>query len=218
MQGGVEGTENIDLPAANNGSEPGVFVRFIHPAGGAGADYHNGNWSIHPRSICLNAGKPNTTGLGNTDIYGNPRLQKGRVDIGAVESCASLTKIEDVLYESDFPYWFFSRPLTEPGYYTQSIEGHDCDSVIGLTLDVLLSISETENNDNVSVWPNPTDGLLHIEAEGIEAIEVCNLLGQVILRAKETNAIDLNDLENGVYFLMVTDKNSLKTSIKVVKE
>jgi len=217
VQGGVEGTENIDLAAANNGSEPGVFVRFIHPASGAGADYHNNDWSVRPRSICLNAGKPNTTGLGNTDIYGNTRLQKGRVDIGAVESCASLTKIEDVLYESDFPYWFFSRPLTEPGYYTAVLDGQDCDSVIGLTLDVLLGVSETENS-NVSVWPNPTDGILYIEAECIEAIEVRNLLGQVILRAKETNAIDLSDLENGVYFLMVTDQNGLKTSIKVVKK
>ena len=67
-------------------------------------------------------------------------------------------------------------------------------------------------------WPNPTDGLLHIEAEGIEAIEVRNLLGQLVLQAKETNAIDLSGLENGVYFLMVTDQNGLKTSIKVVKK
>lgn len=221
VQGGVEGTENIDLPAANNGSEPGVFVRFIHPAGGAGADYHNNNWSVRPRSICLNAGKPNTTGLGNTDIYGNPRLQKGRVDIGAVESCASLTKIEDVLYESDFPYWFFSRPLTEPGYYTQSIEGHDCDSVIGLTLMVLEGVEEdgpSTGSGAFVAWPNPTEGLLHIEAEGIEAIEVLNILGQVVLQAKETNAIDLSDLENGVYFLIASDKNGARTITKVVKE
>ena len=221
VQGDVEGTENIDLAAANNGSEPGVFVRFIHPAGGAGADYHNNDWSVRPRSICLNAGKPNTTGLGNTDIYGNPRLQKGRVDIGAVESCASLSKIEDVLYESDFPYWFFSRPLTEPGYYTAVLDGQDCDSVIGLTLMVLEGVEEdgpSTGSGTFVAWPNPTDGLLHIEAEGIESIEVRNLLGQVVLQAKGTNAIDLSGLENGVYFLMVTDQNGLKTSIKVVKK
>ncbi len=221
VQGGVEGAENINLPAANNGAEPGMYVRFNTPASGAGADYHNSNWSLKSRSICLNAGKPNTTGLGNTDIYGNPRLQKGRVDIGAAESCASLTKIENVLYESDFPYWFYSRPLTEPGYYTAVLDGQDCDSVIGLTLMVLEGVEEdgpSTGSGTFVAWPNPTDGLLHIEAEGIESIEVRNLLGQVVLQAKETNAIDLSGLENGVYFLMVTDKNSLKTSIKVVKK
>ena len=217
VQGGVEGTENINLPAANNGAEPGMYVRFNTPASGAGADYHNNDWSVRPRSICLNAGRPNTTGLGTTDIYGNPRLQKGRVDIGAAESCASLTKIENVLYESDFPYWFYSRPLTEPGYYTTVLDGQDCDSVIGLTLDVLLGVSET-GNEKVNVWPNPTDGLLHIEAEGIEAIEVRNLLGQVVLQARETNTIDLSDLENGVYFLISSNKNGAKTITKVVKE
>jgi len=221
VQGGVEGTENIDLPAANNGAEPGMYVRFNTPASGAGADYHNSNWSLKSRSICLNAGKPNTTGLGNTDIYGNPRLQKGRVDIGAAESCASLTKIENVLYESDFPYWFYSRPLTEPGYYTAVLDGQDCDSVIGLTLMVLEGVEEdgpSTGSGTFVAWPNPTDGLLHIEAEGIESIEVRNLLGQLVLQAKETNAIDLSDLENGVYFLIASDKNGARTITKVVKE
>ena len=221
VQGGVEGTENINLPAANNGAEPGMYVRFNTPASGAGADYHNSNWSLKSRSICLNAGKPNTTGLGNADIYGNPRLQKGRVDIGAVESCASLSKIEDVLYESDFPYWFFSRPLTEPGYYTAVLDGQDCDSVIGLTLMVLEGVEEdgpSTGSGTFVAWPNPTDGLLHIEAEGIESIEVRNLLGQVVLQAKETNAIDLSGLENGVYFLIASNKNGARTITKVVKE
>ena len=221
VQGGVGGTEIIDLPAENNGTEPGVFVRFRQPSNGAGADYHSANWTLHPRSICLNAGKPNTTGLGNTDLYGNPRIQKGRVDIGAYESCASLTKIEDVLYESDFPYWFFSRPLTEPGYYTAVLDGQDCDSVIGLTLMVLEGVEEdgpSTGSGTFVAWPNPTDGLLHIEAEGIESIEVRNLFGQVVLHAKETNAIDLSSLENGVYFLIASDKNGARTITKVVKE
>ena len=217
VQGGVEGTEIIDLPAANNGDEPGVFVRFNHPAQGAGAEYHNSNWSIHPRSICLNAGKPYTTGLGNTDIAGNLRLQKGRVEIGAYESCASLTQIEDALYESDTPYWFFSRPLTEPGYYTHALEGPDCDSVIGLTLMVLEGVTETSENA-IQVWPNPTKGLLHIEAQDIDKLEIRNLLGQLVLEARKAEILSLEGLEKGVYFLIASNKNGVKTVTKVIKE
>ena len=217
VQGGVDGTEIINLPADNNGQEPGVFVRFKAPAQGAGANYYNEDWSLQSRSICLNAGKPNTVGVGNIDIAGNLRTQKGRIDIGAYESCASLTQIEDELYENNLPYWFFSRPLTEPGYYTQAIEGQDCDSVIGLTLTVLDGVTEASETA-VQVWPNPTTGVLNFAAPDIEKVEILNMLGQIVLQAEKPGTINLESLENGIYFLSVSDKNGKKSVIKVVKE
>ena len=182
---------------------------------------------MRPRSICLNAGKPNTTGLGNTDIVGNPRLQKGRIDIGAYESCASLTQIEDAFYESDTPYWFFNRPLTEPGYYTTVLEGHDCDSVIGLTLMVLEGVEEdgpstpstgSGASGAFAVWPNPTNGILHIEGEETLKVELYNLVGQLMISKENTNDIDLSSLEEGIYFLVINNKNGAKSITKVIKE
>ena len=213
----VNGSDNYNIPNENSGEEPGVFVRFNHPAQGAGADYYNENWSLKSRSICLNAGKPNTPGLGNTDIAGNPRIQKGRVEIGAYESCASLTQIEDAFYESDSPYWFFSRPLTEPGYYTQVLDGPDCDSVIGLTLMVLEGVTESIETA-IQIWPNPTKGILHIEAEDVDKIEIRNTLGQLVFEAKNIETLCLEGLEKGVYFLIASNKNGLKTVTKVIKE
>ena len=213
----VNGNDNFNIPNENSGNEPGIFVRFNHPASGVGADYHNEDWSLKPRSICLNAGKPNTTGLGTTDIAGNPRIQKGRVEIGAYESCASLTQIEDAFYESDSPYWFFNRPLTEPGYYTAVLEGQDCDSVIGLTLMVLEGVTETSEN-TLQVWPNPTKDLLHIELEDIDKLEIRNLLGQLVLEARKAEILSLEGLEKGVYFLIASNKNGTKTVTKVIKE
>ena len=217
VQGGVDGVEMIDLSAANNGDEPGSFVRFRHPASGAGASYHNEDWSLRPRSICLNAGKPNTTGLGNTDIAGNPRIQKGRVEIGAYESCASLTLMEDVLFESELPYWFYSTPLTEPGYYTAVLDGQDCDSVIGLTLMILEGVEEAAET-GIQVWPNPTMGQIHIDAETLCDVEVRNVLGQLVMQATKVDAIDLSNLENGMYFMMVSDMNGKKSVTKIIKE
>ena len=213
----VNGSDNYNIPNENNGVEPGIYVRFNHPAQGAGAAYHNENWSLKPRSICLNAGKPNTTGLGPIDIAGNPRIQKGRVEIGAYESCASLTLIEDALYESDTPYWFFSSPLTEPGYYTHMLEGHDCDSVVGLTLMVLDGVEES-NETTIQVWPNPTMGQIHIDAEMPCDVEVRNVLGQIVLQAEKVETIEISSLENGIYFLMISDKNGVKAVTKIIKE
>lgn len=221
VSGIVNGSDNYNIPNENNGDEPGVFVRFNHPASGAGASHHRDDWSLKPRSICVNAGKPNTTGLGNTDIAGNPRLQKGRVDIGAYESCASLTLVEDALFESDIPYWFFSRPLTEPGYYTAVIEGQDCDSVIGLTLMVLEGVEEdgpSTGSGTFAVWPNPTKGLLQIEGEDILKVELYNLIGQLMLREENTNDIDMSVFEEGIYFLVISNKNGSKSITKVIKE
>ena len=212
----VNGSDNYNIPNENSGQEPGVFVRFNHPAQGAGADYHNEDWSLKPRSICLNAGKPNTTGLGTTDIAGNPRIQKGRVEMGAYESCASLTLIEDELYESNIPYWFYSMPLTQPGYYTHVLEGQDCDSVIGLTLMVLEGVEESPMSA-IQIWPNPTTGQIHINAEMPCDVEVRNVLGQLVLQAKETETIDLSDLENGLYFLTLISENKL-IIFKIIKE
>ena len=210
----VNGSENYNVPIENDGEEPGVFVRFANPAEGAGADYHNENWSLHPRSICLNSGKPNTTGLGANDIAGNPRIQKGRVEIGAYESCASLTNIEDASYGN---YYFHGRYLNEPGYYTAVLNGPDCDSVIGLTLNILTGTTEQKEAE-INVWPNPTSSTLHIEAEGIENVEIRNLLGQIVLTAEKVETIDMGNLEKGVYFLIVSDRNGSKSFIKIIKE
>ena len=227
VQGGVAGTEIIDLPAANSGDEPGVFVRFKQPALGAGASHHYSDWSLKPRSICLNAGKPNTTGLGSTDIAGNPRLLKGRVEIGAYESCASLTLMEDELFESDAPYWFFNRPLTEPGYYTQVLNGQDCDSVIGLTLMFLEGVEEdgpstpstgSGTAGTFVVWPNPTTGILNIAADDINKVELRNLVGQLVLSGEIVETIDMSDLEKGIYFLIISNKNGVRSVTKVIKE
>ena len=217
VENGLDGEENISLDADNDGDEPGVYVRFAHPADGAGADFINNDWSLQPNSICLNAGKPNTVGLGVADIAGNQRIQKGRVEIGAYESCASLTFVEDSTAESQ-SYYFHGNYLSLPGYYTAVLAGPDCDSVIGLTL-TITPTSVAETAATVGIWPNPTTGILHIEADFlIHKVEVSNILGQVVLTAENTETIDIKHLDNGVYFLTISELNGRKSVTKVIKE
>lgn len=132
VQGNYEGENMIVLSAENNGETPENFVRFIQPAEGAGAEYHDADWSLMPRSICLNAGKPNTTGLGANDLFGNFRIQNGRIEIGAYESCSPLNVIDHTTCGST--YNFNGTILTEPGYYTTAYETAFCDSIVGLNL------------------------------------------------------------------------------------
>ena len=192
VQGGVSGEGNINLPAANDGEEPGVFVRFVSPAAGTGADYTDADWNIEPRSICLNAGKPGTAGY-SFDIEGNPRFQHGCVDIGAYERNASLTRIEDYLASGD-TYLFNGRSLTEWGYYTTVYPQAECDSVVGLTLAEPLGV---EQYDDVDTWD-------------AESIQVFDMTG------RRVNA-DLEHLAPGVYVIRQFDGLAVKTKKILVR-
>ena len=83
-----------------------------------------------------------------------------------------------------------------------------------MVLDGITEASETA----VQVWPNPTTGLIHVNAETPCDVEVCNVLGQIVLQAEKTDTINLECLENGIYFLSVSDKKGKKSVIKIIKE
>ena len=61
----------------------------------------------------------------------------------------------------------------------------------------------------VMVYPNPTDGVLVIETQGIASLQgqtyrICNLMGQVLLQGQimgETQRIDVSNLPDGMYFI-----------------
>lgn len=184
VQGGVNGEGNIALSAENTGAEPGEFVRFVQPSQGAGAEFVQANWDIYPRSICLNRGKEGSASY-TTDIAGHPRKQHGRIDIGAYEKNASLTLMEASIWEGN-TYWFNNLPLHEPGYYTTVYETSTCDSVVGLTLSVLLGIDESSP----------------LQSEVIK-VDVLSLLGQPLGSVQKEQDIKGMGLASGCYLLRV---------------
>ena len=191
IQGGSPGEGNINLPAANDGEEPGVFVRFVRPAAGAGAEYSDADWHTESRSICLNAGKPGTAGY-SFDLDGSPRIQHGLVDIGAYERNASLTLINDELPVGG-SYFFNGRILSEWGYYTTVYQQVDFDSVVGLTLEEHL-------------------GLDIKEAETFEAtsLQVFDITGRLVSES-------IDGLAPGLYLLRLSDGIEVRTKKILVR-
>lgn len=92
-------------------------------------------------------------------------------------------------------------------YFTTIID--DCNSVLEL------------DEQMATVYPNPTSGIITIEAEDIEAISIYNMLGEQLF---ETSAngnhfeYDFGPQKVGVYLVKIQTKKGIVTKRVVVKE
>ena len=77
------------------------------------------------------------------------------------------------------------------------------------------------NTPKVSMYPNPTSGIVTIEASSvIESITVYNVLGQEMLSQKGNSAsetLNISNLKSGVYLVRTTSNGKTATS-RIVKE
>ena len=76
-----------------------------------------------------------------------------------------------------------------------------------------------ENETRMKVYPNPTKGVVSIEAEGMMEVSVYNTLGQCVLQqnvADEQVVLDLHDVASGLYLLRVmTDEGIFSKRVAV---
>ena len=89
--------------------------------------------------------------------------------------------------------------------------------------DGVLSIDENTLSENVSVFPNPTNGDLNINFTrnfGATNIDIINVNGQKVLNASiegfGNNSIATSKLANGIYFAQISSDTGT-TTIKFIK-
>jgi hypothetical protein len=126
--------------------------------------------------------------------------------------------VAEIPYDGNNSYEYFDNTYdliqSEYVYYSVNcvyIRGEEqCESE---WWDVGFWITDIEENTdkNIDVYPNPTNGLLNIEGQGMMHISVSNMLGQ---RLMETSAegdvtLDLNRYESGFYILRVETANGV---------
>ena len=74
-----------------------------------------------------------------------------------------------------------------------------------------VAVEEIELN-NIMVYPNPTNSLLNIEAEGMTNISIVNALGQVVYDNAVNNdkaVIDMTQYNSGIYIIRITTENGV---------
>ena len=107
-------------------------------------------------------------------------------------------------YISDLGYFSISNPL--------SIEPF----VDGPIMAIFDQTGVDENSIAIDVYPNPTDGLICIDIEGLERIEVYAINGQFI-KEFSSNEIDITELNAGTYLLKVFTSSEWVTK-QIVKK
>lgn len=129
-----------------------------------------------------------------------------------------------IAYKNEDDWMFLQHDLLElPGVniFTESL--YDSNIMYAASNDGLLiintsclplSIDEFDEGLNlVSVFPNPTNGVLNLNSRSNEpfSFQLINSLGQIVLAQSDylNKTIDLSKFDSGVYYLVIKLKNSI---------
>lgn len=102
----------------------------------------------------------------------------------------------------------------------QGCNGEVYQEIEDYTINIHGTCPEQENNlstegweeNSISIWPNPTDGLLSVKLDQDAKIKVYDPLGRELLRVTHLSGmthLDLSRLESGLYFLEITTENKV---------
>lgn len=84
-------------------------------------------------------------------------------------------------------------------------------------------VNENNLDYRINIYPNPTKDIVNVDILNNEQFEISifNVLGSCILNQKisnQNNSVDISSFENGIYFLQISDKTSIVSQQKIVKE
>ena len=136
----------------------------------------------------------------------------------------------DIYPEHELPYTlnsgdFFtinvsSRVLICKDYINRTITVHSTDGDLQIMVSVnedLLSVSQIKNE--ISIYPNPANGIFTVESANMSRVTVHNLIGQMVYDATADGQrvnIDANNWNSGIYMVTITDRQGASVTRKIV--
>ena len=125
--------------------------------------------------------------------------------------------IAEILYDGTTHYEFFENLVDNQGggylYWITSIyiKGDEkCESTEEVVSIIVTDIEENAA-ENISVYPNPTNGQLNVNGNGMMHITMSNLLGQSMLEttANGSTTLDLSRYESGMYLIRIETESGI---------
>lgn len=101
--------------------------------------------------------------------------------------------------------------------------GQTCESDYAMSTDgihdyvYIQTLGIEEIDSNISIYPNPTNGIVNIEVEGLKGIIVMNAIGQTILETVE-NQIDLSQFGTGLFMLRIATEQGVRMQRVIIEK
>lgn len=128
--------------------------------------------------------------------------------------------VHDTLYVTEeSSYTWNGNTYTQSGNYEYvGTTAEGCDSVIVLVLTINnpSGIDDSPQGNPVTVYPNPTTGLVVLGSELPADIVVYNQVGALVRSVRGVRSINLQDLPSGIYTLQVTHPTG-RYAFRIVK-
>ncbi len=106
---------------------------------------------------------------------------------------------------------------------TNSITGcSNMTNVTGITINVCAGFQEISKDNIISVFPNPSNGLLHfLSDDNIKQIEITDYAGRLLsfeLVNSKSHRISLQNIAEGIYFVKISFSDGTSITKKVIKQ
>ena len=83
----------------------------------------------------------------------------------------------------------------------------------------ILNVENTENDFNFELLPNPSESIVTISFKfNILKVDIYNELGQLVMSIDKQNNLDISNLNTGIYFIRIKDKNGNVGIKKLMKK
>jgi len=131
---------------------------------------------------------------------------------------------------SDSCYIWNGQAYCVSGDYEQTLSAaNGCDSVVTLHLTITVGIDDYDFAASMTVYPNPTTGILNVQITNfdnpISEFLMYDVYGKLVDKVRtpydistETTQIDMSQLSNGIYFVKAVADGKVVAVRKVVKQ
>lgn len=120
------------------------------------------------------------------------------------------------------PCIYCGYPLSEnPVSYMQNLRCYSDSSMqlkfTAVSCNAILDVNQPTIKKSPCVYPNPTKGILNIEAPANSTFLLTTLTGQLVSQSNNTNTINVASLPTGVYLLRVTTESGVSVERVMVE-
>lgn len=110
----------------------------------------------------------------------------------------------------------FTTDIEMPYAYNEKSKVFIASEVTVNYYDITLSANEMAQNSAFNLYPNPANGMINVDGEGLEKAEIYNIAGQKVMESSNAQ-IDVKALQAGVYMVKVFGNGSSEMLRVVVK-